>query len=198
MISARWRRTVLAFLAGIVLPTAAGCGMRAPAPVPSAPESAPPALALPPRPTELRLDGTNPCQLLKPAQTGQLGVNSGAESQDEDALRSPVCLWSNHAKPDNRWVARLYLGQSADFALTSSTGHEIVQVDGFPAVQTSAGFEDPTTHCLLFVDVAQGQSLSVLYTNMAGDYPGINHEVACRLARDAAGLMVQNLRAMAH
>jgi hypothetical protein len=126
-------------------------------------------------------------------------VGRGAPGEDGDSMRSPYCQWSNDlGEPDTRYLARLYIGQGADYALRSETGSEVVDVNGFATVQTAAGGNDPKTHCLLFVDVAQGQSLSVLYVNRRGDYPGINHEVACRLARDAAGLMVQNLRAMAH
>ena len=178
----------------------AGCGEGTPAsPSQKAPPSVITASPFPPRPAELRLGGVDPCALLKPAQIVLLQVDDGEPSQDSDSTHSAVCFWGNRlAAPDTSYLARLYVGQGADYALGSETGHQIAQIDGFAAVQTAAAGEDPKTHCLLFVDVAQGQSLSVLYVNRRGDYPGISHEVACRLARDAAGLMVQNLRAMAH
>lgn len=199
MIGDRRRHTAIAGLLGsLIVLTAAGCGAAPPPPNPVPASPAPPLSRLPPRPTELRLDRVQPCALLTQAQTHQLGVDAGEPSVDTDSAHSAVCLWSNNLDvPDTAYLARLYATQSADYALASETGAQVVTIDGFPTVQTAAGGDDPRTHCLLFVDVAQGQSLSVLYVNMAGDYPGINHDVACRLARDAAGLMVTNLRTLA-
>jgi hypothetical protein len=82
--------------------------------------------------------------------------------------------------------------------LASATGAQVVQLDGFGAVQTAAPYVDAALNCVLVVDVAQGQSLGVQYTNFAGDYPGINHDVACQLDRRAAELMVRNLRTLSH
>jgi hypothetical protein len=40
--------------------------------------------------------------------------------------------------------------------LNSVTGAQIVQVDGFPAVESSSSLADPDKQCLLYVDVAPG------------------------------------------
>jgi hypothetical protein len=39
-----------------------------------------------------------------------------------------------------------------------------------------------------------GQNMIVSYSNDFGDYPGINHQVACQQAAKVAVLMVGNLR----
>jgi hypothetical protein len=140
----------------------------------------------------------DPCALLTADQQAQLGVIKVGREDSSDELGSPACQWANHAKPDNGWVARLVTRRGAEYAMGSTTGAQVVAVSGFSAVQTSSPYGDPKTHCILVVDVAQGQSLWVQYDNIAGDYPGISHEVACELDRRAAELMVRNLRSLAH
>jgi hypothetical protein len=195
----RWSRLA----AAVLLFGLAGCGSAgAPAtsggtPTPAAP---PPSTSpLPSRPAELKLDGVDPCALLTAAQQAQLGVEQVGQDNNSDELGSAACLWGNNGgKPDNRWLARLIVKRGADYALGSTTGVQIVQIGGFSAVETAAPYQDAKTNCVIVVDVAQGQSLGVQYSNIAGDYPGISHDVSCQLDRRAAELMVQNLRALAH
>ena len=179
----------------------AGCGVGSPPAVPpSVAPAVPPAARppFPPRPTELKLDAVDPCSLLTAAQQAQLEVKQVGREDNSDELGSAACQWDNNGgKPDNGWVARLIVKRGADYALTSSTGTQVVQVDGFSAVQTTSPYGDPKTHCILLVDVAQGESLWAEYDNIAGDYPGINHQVACQLTQRAAEFMVQNLRVLA-
>jgi hypothetical protein len=189
--------------AALLLLGLTGCGSGGSPSAPgstSAPAAPPPSASpFPPRPAELKLDGVDPCALLTAAQQGQLGVQKVGQDNDSDDLGSAACQWGNNGgKPDNRWLARLIVKRGADYGTGSTTGIQIVQVEGFSAVQTSSPYGDPRTHCIVLVDVAQGQSLWAEYDNIAGDYPGINHDVACQLDRKAAELMVQNLRALAH
>ena len=136
---------------------------------------------------------------MAPPQVGQIKTEPGEPSVNNDGLGSRDCLWHGAAvQPDNIWLTRVILAQGADYYLASVTGSQIVTVNGFPAVQTTANLQDPKTHCTLFVDVAPGQSLQVQYGNLAGDYPGISHQVACQLASKAAELMVANLRNLVH
>jgi len=189
--------------AALLLAGLTGCGGAAgPAPPSPEPPSAAPATTsspFPPRPVELKLDGLDPCALLNAGQQRQLGVGQVGTYADSDGLGSAACQWGNNGgKPDNRWLVRMIVKQGADYALGSDTGVQVVQVDGFTAVQTAPPYQDPKLNCVLVVDVAPGQSLGVQYANYAGDYPGISHEVACQLDRTAAELMVRNLRTLAH
>ena len=84
----------------------------------------------------------------------------------------------------------------AEYALGSQTGTRLENVDGFTAVETTSPQTDPRLHCLLAIDVAPGQTLGVQYYNVAGDYPGINHEVACQQAEKAAALMLDTLKSL--
>ena len=202
---ARWLAGVMLVLASVGL---AGCssgystpnGSSVPSASPLPPSAAAPSQSpLPPRPAVLRLDGVDPCVLLTAAQLQLLAVNPGKPSQNNDGIGSRDCLWRNFpAKPDNGWLARAILAQGAEYYLNSVTGAQIVQVDGFPAVETSSSLADPDKQCLLYVDVAPGQSLEVQYLNGAGDYPGINRQVACQLAVKATELMLANLRNVVH
>jgi hypothetical protein len=167
-------------------------GTSAPNPPPSA--TAQP--ALPPRPADLPLTSVQPCALLTPTQVQQLKVvGKGLAGSNNDGQGSPDCIWDNAlGPPDNGWVVRFDLKHDASYYLGSSTGAQTVQVDGFPAVQSSSPMDDPKTHCILLVDVAPGQTMYVLYSNDQGDYPGINHQVACQLADKVAEMAVGNLR----
>jgi hypothetical protein len=169
-------------------------------PPPSASNAATPSTpSLPPRPVELRLDSVDPCDLLTKPQQVELAVGPGAPDNGTDELASPGCMWTNPSgSPDNNWVAKAVVKRGADVWLRSSTGPQVVLVDGFPTVQTSSRFLDPGLDCLLYVDVAPGQSLSVEYVNRRGDLPNVNHGVACQKATSAAKLMLANLRKKPH
>jgi|SRR5882757_7836186 len=80
------------------------------------------------------------------------------------------------------------------YALGSVTATRVVNIASFPAVQTATAYGNPAHECLVFVDVAQGQSLQVEYLNQRGDHPGISHEIACQLATTAATEMITTLR----
>ncbi|MDT7585481.1 MAG: hypothetical protein QOE32_3031 [Pseudonocardiales bacterium] len=166
-----------------------------PQPTPTAPSTS----ALPPRPAALHLDEVDPCALLTAAQVNQLGTATGRSSANDDGPGSRACIWSNFPKrPDNDWSANTILEHGADYYLASTTASEIVQVAGFPAVQTSSDFQDPNKQCVLLIDVAPGQTLQATYQNSHGDRPGISHQVACQQATKAAELMVANLRNLVH
>ena len=177
-----------------------GCGEPIPDSTPSSGPT-PSSSRLPARPAELQISGVDPCALLTPTQEHQLGVERGHPSSGGDEFNSPVCLWDNlgglGGRPDNGWLIRLISQRGADYALDSVEPTHVVRVDGFPAIQTSSAGQDPRTHCILLVDIAQGQSMWIQYVNGLGNYPGISHEVACGLARDVAQMAVGNLRTLA-
>jgi len=151
--------------------------------------------ALPPRPVELRLDAVNLCALLTQTQRAKLGVSAGIGDTNTDELGSPGCLWNNATQlPDNSWIAETITNLGAEYALGSVTATRLVNIASFPAVQTATAYDNPAHECLLFVDVAQGQSLQVEYLNQRGDHPGIYHEIACQLVTTAATDMITTLR----
>jgi hypothetical protein len=187
-------------LAAAATACAAGCsGPSAPSPPATQPPTAAPPSpstpALPPRPLELRLDTVNPCTLLTDPQRTALGVSAGIGDTDTDDLGSPGCLWNNATPPpDDSWIAKTITKRGTEYALGSVTATKVVDVGGFPAVQTATAYGDPAHECLLFIDTAQGQSLQVEYLNQRGDHPGISHETACQLATTAATDMITTLR----
>lgn len=186
------RRPGLCLVVG-VLAGLAGCGGGRAAPPATVATSSP----FPPRPAELPLDAVEPCALLSAAQRAQLGVSAGKSAEQTDELGSRACLWASHGNPDNRWMAQLVGKRGANYALGSIEGAQVVTISGYGAVQTTSPDANFRRHCILVIDVAEGQSLIAKYDNMAGDYPGIDHEVACQLDRRAAEFMVGNLRALA-
>jgi hypothetical protein len=187
-------RLILATLATTVV---AGCSGPS-TPAPQTPPSTPPtasAAALPPRPVELPLNTVDPCTLLTPTQRAKLGLSAGIGDTNTDELGSPACLWNTTTRhPDDSWIAKTITNRSADYALGSTTPATVVTIAGLPAVQTATAYGNPNHECLLFIDVAQGQSLQVEYLNQRGDHPGITHEIACQLATIAATDMITTLR----
>jgi hypothetical protein len=175
-----------------------GCGQGGPSTGSDGTNPAPSTSPLPPRPAVLRLDAVNPCTLLSSTQLGQLGIRQGEFSRDEDSSHDALCHWDNYPeRPSMRYVARLQVQQGADYALGSTTGHQLVQIDGFPAVQTTSEGQDPATHCILVVDVAADQSLWVQYNNAFGDYQGLTHEQSCQFVRAFGEDLMQNLQTQA-
>ena len=176
----------------------AGCGGGPPNPPQTPPlssVSAPPTPSrLPPRPATLRLDGLDPCALLTPAQVRQLKVEPGRAQSDQTTPGSITCAWSSFPmRPTNAWTATTITDHGADYYL-DTTGAQISQVDRFAAVLTTSPLQElATRQCIAVVDVAPEQSLQVQYLNPDGDLPGMNHQLACQLARQAAELMVTNL-----
>ena len=145
---------------------------------------------------DLSLTNVQPCNLLTHAQVSQLKLDDVQPGTNNDGQGNPDCLWTNFGgPPDNRWLVRLDLKQDASFFVDNSDPLvHVVQVDGFPAVQSYSSVQDPNTHCILVVDVAAGQNMYVLYGNSAKDYPGISHQVACQQADRVAEMAVGNLR----
>jgi hypothetical protein len=146
--------------------------------------------SLPARPTNLSLVGVAPCGLLVGPAVAQLGVGPGVpygSIQEGDA----ECLWSSiPAKPGGSWLARTLIYQSADTAL-SNPDAQVIQIAGFPAVQTSDPTADPTHSCELYIDVAPNQSL--LVTFVGNDSTTTVRQGACQQAVRAATAMVTTL-----
>jgi hypothetical protein len=192
-------RAAAAALAVVALVALTACGGSPAGPANSPSTASPPqpgTSALPPRPTELRLDGVDPCSLLSSDQRRELGVNGGVFARDTNStvLSGDSCLWSNLPNsPDNAYLGRLVLRTGAGYAL----GREPLRmVDGFPATTTGSVGSDPTYYCLMLVDVAPGQALGASYDNGRKDYPGMNHRLACDKAQELASMMLSTLRAM--
>lgn len=155
-----------------------------------------PDTALPPRPATLRLNGVEPCALLAGPGARELNVQPGVPSGRPD-LGNAQCYWANYlVRPNDNWLAEALLSTSAESVLSGSPDARVVQVDGFPAVQTDAPGTDPARACLLHVDVAPGQSLLVRYLEGTGDNPAMNHALACHKAQQAAEFMVNQLRTL--
>lgn len=144
---------------------------------------------------DLPLAGINPCDLLTLPQTKQLAVGPPAPAATNDGLGSRDCAWNTGwRKRGASWLARVMEHRGAEYYLSRDTEAEQIPVDGFTAVATSSGVDNPEQHCLLYLDVAAGQSLAVAYDNLTGDKPGIDHRAACQNAVKAAHLMLGNLK----
>lgn len=151
--------------------------------------------ALPSRPQSLPLNGHDPCALLTSEQGESLGVSRGRPGA---ATEGPACNWSHYPdEPRDSYFVQLATGRGAEYALASTTGARVVDIDGFPAVETQRDKSYPVEHhCVLLIDVADGQALWVQYDYDGSTIP-MSRELACEKARNAAGMAVQTLREQA-
>lgn len=187
-------RLIIGLLAGVLV---AGCAGPAATPSPPPAPASPSGPTLPPRPAELRLDGVDPCALLTPAQRARFGLDGPGDYGDNtDRFGSVGCLWlRSSAPPYGSPLIRLVTRQDIRDERGSDQPERVIDVDGFPAVQTTGSFGDPERHCLVLVDVAPGQYLWNEYSKTSGPLEGLNHELACARTRELAGYTLANLRA---
>ncbi len=192
------RRWIGPAAAALAVLTLAGCGQ--PAAPPAGPPPAEPSTGsglppLPPRPVELPLAGVDPCALLTADQQATLGVRTtGERGEDTDRFGSIGCLWgSSSLPPGGAPLVRLVTAQGIDYY--HQAGDTVIDIDGFPALQTTGSFVDAQVHCLVLIDIAAGQTLWTQYNRDGLPPNGITHELACDRARETARAMVSTLRA---
>ncbi|RJQ84418.1 DUF3558 domain-containing protein [Amycolatopsis panacis] len=151
---------------------------------------------LPPRPAELPIAGTDPCQLLGQAQFDALKVTS-VPRKAADPQDGPTCvLDANQTEPFHAFHLRV-VGADLQEWLTGKRRKNSVtttptSVEGYPAL---AGYRASGTpsDCEVLVGVAKGQTLaSQAFAITAG---GFSRPQLCELASKAAGLAVQDLKA---
>lgn len=157
--------------------------------------SASPGASLPPRPRELPLSGIDPCALLTTDQQADIGVADPTPGTSPE-LGTPLCQWDRFpAEPQDAYLVNLLTAQGASYALGSATGASITEVAGFAAVSTTGSRALPGRNCLLFIDVAEGQTLNVAYQYEGRTEP-MTTEIACDKARTAAELMLETLQTL--
>jgi hypothetical protein len=158
--------------------TLTGCGLMQPetavntSPSAVAPptSSAPP--PLPPRPFEMPLDHTDPCQVLTPDQRGQLGFDRGPTPDSEPGFgHAATCSFrDSQAKVATRLALITNTGMDVWTGDTAQVDATPRVLDGFPALVVKTPKLD--TACNVEVDVADGQQLDVLYRDDGAKPPG--------------------------
>ncbi|HEX2299053.1 MAG TPA: DUF3558 domain-containing protein [Pseudonocardiaceae bacterium] len=182
-----FRFVVLALVLGAF---AAGCATRTVTPgEPDQPApSATSAPQLPPRPQELRIDGVDPCTLLDPHQRQQLGVDGEPRPGGGSSRGEPACSY-DHLSAEPFYGVNIatvpFEGAQVWLNGTRNVDTQIIDVAGFGAVTTRAKGDD--SDCSVIVDVAEGQSMDVLFTgDSAGSFTPDEMCEKARLAAEAA------------
>ncbi|WP_033290131.1 DUF3558 family protein [Amycolatopsis jejuensis] len=153
------------------------------------------AAALPPRPSDLPIAGTDPCTLLGQAQLDQLKITSvprpAADPQD-----GPTCVFdSNRAEPFHALHLRV-VGADVQEWLTgkrrkNSMTTAPVSVEGYPALTNYRAAGTPAD-CEVLVGVAPGQTMAAqAFAVTAGAF---SQPQLCGFATQAASLAVQGLK----
>ena len=147
--------------------------------------------ALPQRPRELRIDGTDPCRTLSASHLKTLKVQYFA-TDPPDGTRGPGCEWVHSpSEPVETYSVDINTRGGVELALERPQ-LEVITVAGFGAVSTPALFSSGERDCIVNVDVAPSQAVQISYFYRGSTVP-MNHEIACQKARNAAELVMQTI-----
>lgn len=161
----------------------------------SSPSSSGVSTALPKRPSELKLDGVDPCKLLTSVQMGQIKVAEAKSDQIEvgDLGKSPGCFYKNGLQ--YAYTVVLVKNKSVESWLDGGGNMtaKVVDVAGFGAAElTFTGTK--SVDCTIAVDVADGQQLHMTYTPTTKK--GETQEEMCGNVKKAALLAVETLKTL--
>jgi hypothetical protein len=160
--------------------------------------ASPPTSTSPVRPTDLRIDGVDPCSLLTEQQRAELGLDGEPRFDDSPSLLFPgnvsMCVTSGFEP--RAIVVSVGLVTTAGIEFIS-TGQLVADLDptavaGYPA--TAARPTQYTQFCNVFIDVAPGQLVDVQALD-GGRKPPIPQEQLCQDAERAATAVMETLLA---
>lgn len=185
-----WRRAVGLLVASVI--GAAGCGSTtvAGAPAAVAPTSSAGATSsVPARPADLPLEGVQPCELLTADQRVQLQMNRPPMPSTYSDLIA-ACSISSTLRGGTAIAADRQRG--AEYFLTDTViiHGDPIMVGDYPATMLYNKADQAKT-CFVNIDVADGQNLSIQYSQPDG--PG--QAVLCPIAEEIALAALTTLRA---
>lgn len=194
----------LSALLGLSALTLTGCGLWQSAPTadtappapqpPPAPPSTSTAEPLPPRPFELTLKNTDPCQLLTEEQRSGLGFDQEPQPDSQAGFgNAATCSYrSTTAKVGARLSLITTEGMTVWTDDTTQVDATPITVDDFPGLVIKTPGLDLT--CNVAVDTAEGQHLDVLYRDDGGEPPPPVDQL-CEGAKQVAEEAVRTLKA---
>jgi hypothetical protein len=147
---------------------------------------------MPPRPRELRMNGVDPCTALTSSQLKSLGVRFYSTDPPRGTLGAS-CDW-NHSPEEPVESYTIDINTSGGVELAFGQPQlAVITVAGYGAVATPGRYSSGEHECIINIDVAPGQAVQVGYFYNGATVP-MNHEIACRKARDAAELAMQTIQ----
>jgi hypothetical protein len=158
--------------------------------------SAPSGVLLPPRPREVRLDGVDPCSLLKPEQRAELGLTSEPAYSNAyvELFRGEVPTCTIHSSRPDAVILGIGIVTTAGIERwqdpSLSADVRPTAVADFPAVVTVP--TQSNAYCGVEVDVADGQLLDVQVLD-GGDVPPVEQDDLCERAARSADQVMRTL-----
>lgn len=147
---------------------------------------------LPQRPYTILIEKLEPCRSLTQGQLTQLGVGS-PEPEPGTPDAGPSCQWRHSPQePIESYFVQTTTRFGAQSALQNPLGATLIQVAGFPAVETRGMGASTDRSCQILLDVADSQTMEVAYSYNGRTLP-MTRELACQKARVAAELAMQTL-----
>lgn len=151
----------------------------------------------PPRPKEIKIDRLDPCMVFSPDQRTQLGLDREPQRASEalDAKSEPSCAYRRtRSEPTYGYVLTPIPREGADVWLREKRNADVnkITVEGYGAAEVRlAGGEDRQGFCIVHVDVAEGQSLSTMFSSSSrGAFTGTQE---CAKAKEAAEMAMRSI-----
>jgi hypothetical protein len=161
-------------------------------------------LPSPSRPRPVNLANVNPCQLLTGAQLASFAVDHGPESGTVSGGNllsgSQYCNFGSDAEQYGFLIVNSASIGLPEFLarIGPRPSRRNIEVEHYPAVQEESTFSEPGTGngvCFVHVDVADGQFLSVQFSQVSALPPKrLPIEAVCAMARAVAAASVTTLR----
>jgi hypothetical protein len=160
-------------------------------------ESSAPSVDVPPPPTQLSLDGVDPCALFTDPQRTQLKVNEARASVGDSEIYEDMkeCTLDADAEEPFR-TYNVIAVTNVDMSFWLDDGRnadaELISVGGFPAAEfKTKGVEG--SDCAVALGVAENQHLHVEMVPISEE---LTQEELCQASEQAAEMALQTLQAL--
>ncbi|MFC0111341.1 DUF3558 domain-containing protein [Kibdelosporangium aridum] len=149
-----------------------------------------------PRPRDLVMSGSRPCDLLTPDQQRRFGIDDQPRTDDDPTLRAQSCYFDSNKQRTTFAISALTSFGIERFQPRKINGEvRPLTVRAFPAVEVfTQTIESIDMFCVVVVDVAAGQAVHVNFRE-AGLRPHLGRAEVCRRAAEVADVVMGNLLA---
>lgn len=153
-------------------------------------------ITLPPRPTDVSLNGDNPCSVLTSAQQSQFGLTPGVPGlPDQLANSSPTCNYRPVTVPSSAEITVVVdTAVGIQLLLNPDLADNVrqVSVGGFPALDVTLKPPDLLQGCSTAVSVAAGQMFLV---QLGQPDEGTTTTQSCARTEQVAAAVLATVRA---
>jgi uncharacterized protein DUF3558 len=148
------------------------------------------------RPREIKLDGSNPCELLTQDQLQRFAIDTPPRPGKDTTFQAATCDFLSHAAESSLHVTPVTTVGIDQFAPGKVTGSvQARTIQGFPAFENHIdGASAGNDFCSVTVDVANGQVLDTMFGEQGSKQP-MTKDAVCQKANELADAAMTTLLA---